>query len=121
MTENIMITTSETVRDIAPRLYIDELKSIKDKIESMPKFNQIEVLRVLSNSNEVTLNENKYGIHINLTEVSSHIINELKLYINYVNAQELNLTEMEIQKEQFKNIYFTNNNKDNAPNCHIDT
>ena len=118
MTENIMITTSEQV--VSPQKYIDELKSIKDKIESMPKFNQIEVLRLLTNSTEVTLNENKYGVHINLTEVGSHIINELKLYINYVNAQEVNLTEMELQKEQFKNIYFTNNNKDNSTNCHID-
>jgi hypothetical protein len=80
----------------------------------MSKFNQIEVLRILSKRKNVTLNENKYGIHINLSEVDKSIIEELKVYINYVNAQELNLNEMELQKEEFKNIYFTKDNKDNV-------
>lgn len=91
-----------------------ELNTIREKIESMSKFNQIEVLRILSKRKNVTLNENKYGIHINLTEVDKSIIEELKVYINYVNAQELNLNEMELQKEEFKNIYFTKDNKDNV-------
>jgi len=119
MSENIMITTKEEDEDVEieglknnTTIYTDELIFIKDKIESMPKFNQIEILRILSKKKEVTLNENKYGIHVNLTEVDPYIINELKIYINYVNAQELNLTEMELQKEQFKNIYFTKDNKD---------
>jgi len=89
-----------------------ELNAIREKIESMPKFNQIEVARILSKRKHVSINENKYGIHINLTELSSDIIEELKMYINYVSAQELNLTEMEKQKEEFKNIYFTKDNKD---------
>lgn len=118
MSENIMITTKEEEEVEIEGLknntmiYTSELIFIKDKIESMPKFNQIEILRILSKKKEVTLNENKYGIHVNLTEVDPYIINELKIYINYVNAQELNLTEMELQKEQFKNIYFTKDNKD---------
>jgi len=118
MSENIMITTKEEEEDVEIEglknntTITNELIFIKDKIESMPKFNQIEILRILSKKKEVTLNENKYGIHVNLTEVDSYIINELKIYINYVNTQELNLTEMELQKEQFKNIYFTKDNKD---------
>jgi len=111
MTDNIIITAEEETNNTI--VYTDELIFIKDKIEAMPKFNQIEILRILSKKKGVTLNENKYGIHINLTEVDPDIINELKIYINYVNAQELNLTEMEIQKEQFKTIYFAKDNKDN--------
>jgi len=93
---------------------IMELNTIREKIESMSKFNQIEVLRILSKRKNVTLNENKYGIHINLTEIEPSIIEELKVYINYVNAQELNLNEIELQKEEFKNTYFTKDNKDNV-------
>lgn len=92
---------------------INELSSIRDRIESMTKFNQVEVLRILHNHKNVTLNENKYGIHINLTELSSDIINELKMYMNYVNTQEINLNFLEQQKENFKNIYFAKDNKDN--------
>jgi len=91
---------------------INELSLIRDKIESMTKFNQVEVLRMLHKHESVTLNENKYGIHINLTDLSSDIINELKIYMNYVNTQETNLNFLEQQKENFKNIYFAKDNKD---------
>ena len=92
---------------------INELSLIRDKIESMTKFNQVEVLRMLHKHKSVTLNENKYGIHINLTDLSSDIINELKMYMNYVNTQEINLNFLEQQKENFKSIYFAKDNKDN--------
>ena len=103
---------SDVETDSSPTIF--ELNTIREKIESMPKFNQVEILRILSKRNDVTLNENKYGIHINLTEISVEIIEELKVYINYMNTQELNLNEMEKQKEEFKNIYFTKDNKDNC-------
>ena len=74
----------------------------------MSKFNQIEVLRILNNHKEVTINENKYGIHINLTELSNSIIEELTVYINYVSTQEFELNQAEQEKENYKNIYFDN-------------
>ena len=46
---------------------VSELNYIRDSIENMNKFNQIEVLRILNNHKDVTINENKYGIHINLS------------------------------------------------------
>ena len=90
-----------------------EMAFIRDKIEIMPKFNQVEILKILKRHDSVTLNENKYGVHINLTDLTNEIREELKAYINYVNAQELNLNELERQKEEFKNIYFTKDNKEN--------
>jgi hypothetical protein len=84
------------------------LNNIREKIEKMSKFNQIEVLRILHSHKEVTINENKYGIHINLTELSNSIMEELKVYINYVNTQEFELNQAEQEKENYKNIYFDN-------------
>jgi hypothetical protein len=92
---------------------VSELNYIRETIELMNKFNQIEVLRILSKHNDVILNENKYGIHINLTELKKEIIDELNIYINYVNTQEITLHQIEKQKEDFKNIYFTKDNKEN--------
>ena len=92
----------------------NELNSIRDKIEGMSKFNQVEVLRIFSKyPNDVTLNENKYGVHVNLTDLPETIIEELKIYIQYVNTQEVNLNELEKQKEEFKNTFFGKDNKDN--------
>ena len=90
----------------------DELNLIRETIEKMNKFNQIEILRILQKCKEVTLWENKYGIHINLSEVKNEIIEEMKCYINYVNTQEMTLFQIEEEKEKFKNIYFTKDNKD---------
>ena len=91
---------------------ISELNYIRDSIENMNKFNQIEVLRVLNKHKDVTLNENKYGIHINLSELRKDVLDELNMYIKYVNTQEITLHQVEQQKENFKNIYFTKDNKD---------
>jgi len=85
---------------------VSELNYIRDTIENMNKFNQVEVLRILSKHCEIMLNENKYGVHINLSELKDEIIEELSDYIKYVNTQEVTLHQAEKQKESFKNIYF---------------
>ena len=95
------------------KINVEELNSIREKIESMPKFNQIEVLRILSKYNKITLNENKYGVLVNMTDFEDEVVEKLKSYISYVNTQESNLNEVEVQKENFKNIYFVKDNKDN--------
>lgn len=91
----------------------NELTNIRDSIESMPKFNQVEILRILTQqAQDVTINENKYGIHINMSELSDSVVNELKLYINYVKSQEFQLNQNEQQKQTFKNTYFMKDVKD---------
>lgn len=89
-----------------------ELNFIRIAIESMSKFNQIEVLRILKKYKDVTLWENNYGVHINLSEIKKETIYDLKEFINYVNKQECTLHDLEEQKEKFKNTYFTKDNKD---------
>jgi len=93
---------------------VSELNYIRETIESMNKFNQIEVLRILSRHSDVILNENKYGIHINLSELNKDIINELNIYIKYVTTQELTLNSIEQQKEDYRNTYFAKDIKDNS-------
>jgi hypothetical protein len=95
---------------------VSELDYIREIIEGMNKFNQIEVLRILNKYKDIILNENKYGVHINLSEVKTEVIDELNNFIQYVNAQETNLHDIEKQKENFKNIYFTKDNKDKSSN-----
>lgn len=85
---------------------IYELNFIREKIEFMPKFNHVEILRLLSKTN-VTLNENKNGVHINLSEVNKDIIKQLLTYISYVSAQESCLNHDELQKENIKNEFFS--------------
>ena len=89
-----------------------DLNFIRDAIEKMNKFNQIQVLRILKKNEDVTLNENKYGIHINLTDLNKEIVEQLNDYINYVNTQESALNSIEKQKESYRNTYFSKDIKD---------
>jgi hypothetical protein len=91
---------------------VSELNYIRETIENMNKFNQVEILRILNKYDTVTLNENKYGIHINLTELKKEIIDELNIYIKYVNTQEQALNTIEQQKEDYRNTYFSKDIKD---------
>jgi len=93
---------------------VGELNHIRENIESMNKFNQVEVLRILNKNSDVTLNENKYGIHINLSEIRKEILDELIVYIKYVSAQENNLNVIEQQKQDYINTYFSKDIKDNC-------
>ncbi len=107
-----MVIDSETDNEVN----LADLNTIRESIENMSKFNQIEILRILTNHKEVIINENKYGIHINLSELSSNIIRDLLVYTNYVNAQEIELNNIEKQKQDYKNNYFLKDNKDNSSN-----
>jgi hypothetical protein len=78
----------------------------------MSKFNQIEILRILTKNDSVIVNENKYGIHINLSELPNNILNEIMVYIKYVNTQEIYLNSAEKEKEIYKNTFFVKDNKD---------
>ena len=91
---------------------VSELNYIRDAVENMNKFNQIEVLRILNNHKDVTINENKYGIHINLSDLKKELLDELNVYIKYVNTQEVALHKVEKEKESYKNTYFTKDIKD---------
>ena len=84
----------------------ESLITIKDKIERMPKNNQIEVLKILKKYQNIKLNENKSGIFVNLSFLSKEILGEIHQYVNYVNDQENVINTIETQKQEFKNAFF---------------
>jgi hypothetical protein len=90
---------------------MSNLEEIRDKIEAMSTYNQIEILKIFNRHKNITLNENKNGTLVNLTDISEEIIKELLTFILYVETQEKNLNETELKKEEFKNIYFAKDNK----------
>jgi len=89
-----------------------KLNYIREQLENMRKFNQIEVLRILTKNKNTIINENKYGIHINLSELQNSVLNELMAYITYVTTQENYLNNAEQEKEKYKNTFFLKDNTD---------
>jgi hypothetical protein len=88
----------------------NRLTFLRESIENMNKFNQIEILRILKKDDTVILNENKYGVHVNLSELTDENLEQMYNYVKYVNAQRVSLDTAEKQKELFKNTYFSKDN-----------
>jgi len=85
---------------------INKLYKMRYNIQNMNKSNQVEILRILHKYN-ITINENKYGIHINMTELKSDVINALQMYIDYINKQEIELNNLEKEQENYIKTFFT--------------
>jgi|UniRef100_A0A6C0INW0 hypothetical protein len=89
------------------------LEALKTKIEQLNKTHQLEILKIFIDS-DIKVNENKSGIFINLSFLENSIVDKLQKYMEYIDDQELNLNNLESQKEDFKNTYFNvKGNKDN--------
>jgi hypothetical protein len=82
----------------------NKLNYIREQLENMSKFNQVEVLRILTKNKNTIINENKYGIHINLSELQNSVLNELMVYIKYVNTEKIiNRKDFETKVEKTNN------------------
>ena len=85
---------------------IVELENLKSKIEALSKEHHITILKILKKTMN-NLNENKNGVFINLTEVSSDILDELKNYCKYIDTQEKKLDKIENNQKEIESNYFT--------------
>ena len=85
------------------------LTTLKEKIETLSQFHQIEILKIIKNDETCTLNENTNGVFINLTNVSNEVVSKLTNYLDYVKEQESQLNEVEQQKSSLSNTFFNRN------------
>jgi hypothetical protein len=93
---------------------LDRLEIIKEKIEAMTKFHQLEILKILSKK-LCKLNENKSGVYVNLSFLPDDLLEELTKYIEYVDEQTETFATVEYQKNEFKSSFFLEKeDKDNV-------
>jgi len=85
---------------------MSSLSTLKDQIENMPKYHQIEILKILNKNENINKNENKNGTFINLTELKAEIIQQLQDYTNYVLEQQSQLNEIEQEKQNLEKTFF---------------
>jgi hypothetical protein len=85
------------------------ISKLKERIEFMPKYHQIEILRLLNNAASVKKNENNNGTFVNLTEQSKEVLIELEKYANYVDDQQKHLNKVENEKELLEKTFFKGN------------
>jgi len=80
---------------------VTKLEVLKGRIECLDKFQQVEILKILS-KNLCKLNENKSGVFVNMSYLSDEVLNDMKTYIEYTKEKLTNLATLEYQKEEFK-------------------
>jgi hypothetical protein len=78
-----------------------KMNYLKNKIENLPKENHVEIFKILQKNN-VQYSENKNGIFINLIEVSPIIIHEVDQYVQYLETQNNEIKNFEIQKNKIE-------------------
>jgi hypothetical protein len=82
------------------------LTGLKERIESMEKYHQIEILRILNGFNDIKTNENNNGTFVNLSELPKNVITELEKYTKYVDEQQIQLKIGENKKETIEQNFF---------------
>jgi hypothetical protein len=85
---------------------VDMLEKMKGIIEALNKEQQLHILKILSTSPTVRLNENKSGVFINLLTVSSETLNDIQSYLNYLRDQENTIMELESKKREYREVFF---------------
>ena len=83
------------------------LSNLKNNIERMPKHHQVEVLRILKSHKSAKLNDNKNGVFVNIAFLTKEVLIELNNYVKYVHDQESTINNIEHQKQEFKNTFFS--------------
>ena len=79
---------------------------LKDRLEKMNKPQQIELARMLIHEYKVTYDENQNGIFINMSELSPSILDKIKKFLQYVELQEENITNVEREMNGLKDTFF---------------
>lgn len=103
---SVVTNTTNNVYDVNINTYTpDELKDLCQKLQEMTKINQVEALRIFYKHNKDIINENKNGIHINITDVENHVLEEIEDFILYVVAQEKKLNDMEVLQQDIHTKY----------------
>jgi hypothetical protein len=92
---------------------VNKLEDLKEKIEALSKFQQVEILKILS-KNMCKLNENKSGIFVNMTFLETDVVDEIEKYMLYVEDQSDTFQTVEYQKEEFKNIILEHEQPENT-------
>ena len=85
-----------------------DLIQMRNIIDKMPISNHKKILKILVASRD-ELNENKYGVHVNLSELTTKTIDEIRAYIQYVKSQEEEFSIVEDIKTKYKDEFFAQN------------
>jgi hypothetical protein len=97
---------NENLDENLNKINFEELDKLRKKIEVLPNIHHIEIAKIFKNNN-IKLTENNNGIFINLNNIDSKIIEEIKEYIIFIKSQEELIDIDESKKHKLEKNFFT--------------
>ena len=97
---------------------MEDLEILRQKIENLENFHQIEIFKIIDKNN-ILYTENRNGVFVNMAQLNKIVISEIKKYITYVYKQNSQLESTEQIKNSYKRIYFDKDNKEISTNMVI--
>ena len=86
---------------------VRKLQNIKKVVEKYNTEQQEDILNIIRECDNISINENKNGFFINLTNLDSVIITKIEKYMEYIVLQEKHLTNIESQKKEYEEFLNT--------------
>lgn len=84
---------------------IECLQKIKDVVEQYNKQQQLDILKFFI-KDSVNISENSNGTFINLTDIQDSTIKKIQEYINFINIQNIKLTDIETTRKDIESSFF---------------
>lgn len=84
---------------------IECLQKIKDVVEQYNKQQQLDILKIFI-KDSVNISENSNGTFINLTDIQDSTIKKIQEYINFINIQNIKLTDIETTRKDIESSFF---------------
>ena len=89
---------------------VQKIIKLKNDIEKIDKIHHIKIFKILRENN-IKFSENRNGIFINMNSFDDVTIKTIESTLQYIRKQEKNLKDVECIKDELKEDYFLQNNK----------
>mgnify|MGYP006085463417 CR=1 FL=1 len=83
------------------------LKDICYDIEKSNKTDHVEILRIIKSNSSINITENNNGCFVNMKDIPERVLQDIKLYLNYIKNKNLELDKQELIKKNMKESLIT--------------
>ena len=83
------------------------LKEICHNIEKLNTTDHVEILRIIKSNTSINITENNNGCFINMKEIPEKVLQDIKLYLNYIKNKNLELDKQELIKKNMIESFIT--------------
>lgn len=80
-------------------------ENIKKKVDVLTKNQHIEILKIIIKNPENKINENRNGIYVNMSFLSENTVDDIEIYLKYVEDQQNTIEVFEKQQNDIKNTF----------------